>query len=56
MRCRSAGHVHRSEFNRVRLSVSNLHHAGFTQAEMRLVAKVNEVIRDDHPEAWAASE
>ena len=45
-----------SEFNRVRLSVSNLHHAGFTQAEMRLVAKVNEVIRNDHPEAWAESE
>jgi 4a-hydroxytetrahydrobiopterin dehydratase len=45
-----------SEFNRVRLSVSNLHHAGFTRAEMRLVEKVNEVIRDDHPEAWAASE
>ena len=45
-----------SEFNRVRLSVSNLHHAGFTQAEMRLVAKVNEVIRDDHPDAWAAGE
>jgi 4a-hydroxytetrahydrobiopterin dehydratase len=45
-----------SEFNRLRLSVSNLHHAGFTQAEMRLVAKVNDVIRDDHPEAWAESE
>ena len=42
-----------SEFNRVRLSVSNLHHAGFTPAEMRLAAKVNEVIEDDHPEAWA---
>ena len=45
-----------SEFNRVRLLVSNLHHAGFTQAEMRLVAKGNEVIRDDLPDAWAAGE
>jgi 4a-hydroxytetrahydrobiopterin dehydratase len=41
-----------SEFNRVRLSISNLHHAGFTQAETRLAAKVNAVIEQDHPEAW----
>jgi 4a-hydroxytetrahydrobiopterin dehydratase len=44
-----------SEFNHVRLSVSNLHHAGFTLAEIRLAAKVNEVIEGSHPEAWAAS-
>jgi 4a-hydroxytetrahydrobiopterin dehydratase len=44
-----------SEFNRVRLSVSNLHHAGFTLAEMRLAAKVNQVIEAEHPEAWAGS-
>jgi 4a-hydroxytetrahydrobiopterin dehydratase len=42
-----------SEFNHVRLSISNLHHAGFTQAEMRLAAKVNAVIEEHHPEAWA---
>jgi 4a-hydroxytetrahydrobiopterin dehydratase len=30
-----------SEFNRVRLSVSNPHHAGFTLAELRLVTKVD---------------
>jgi 4a-hydroxytetrahydrobiopterin dehydratase len=41
-----------SEFNRVRLSISNLHHAGFTQAETRLAAKVNAVIEQHHPEAW----
>jgi 4a-hydroxytetrahydrobiopterin dehydratase len=42
-----------SEFNRVRLTVGNLHHAGFTLAEMRLASKVNEVIGGEHPEAWA---
>jgi 4a-hydroxytetrahydrobiopterin dehydratase len=42
-----------SEFNRVRLSISNLHHAGFTQAEMRLAEKVNAAIEEHHPEAWA---
>jgi len=42
-----------SEFNHVRLSISNLHHAGFTQAETRLAAKVNAVIEEHHPEAWA---
>jgi 4a-hydroxytetrahydrobiopterin dehydratase len=41
-----------SEFNHVRLSVANLHHAGFTQAEMRLAAKVNSVIEENYPEAW----
>jgi 4a-hydroxytetrahydrobiopterin dehydratase len=43
-----------SEFNHVRLSVSNLHHAGFTMAEMRLAARVNAVIEERHAEAWAA--
>jgi 4a-hydroxytetrahydrobiopterin dehydratase len=43
-----------SEFNRVRLSIANLHHAGFTQAEMRLAAKVNAVIEEHHPAVWAA--
>jgi 4a-hydroxytetrahydrobiopterin dehydratase len=42
-----------SEFNHVRLSVWNLHHAGFTTAEMRLAARVNAVIEERHPEAWA---
>ena len=33
-----------SEFNHLRLSVANLHHAGFTQAELRLLAKVSAVL------------
>ena len=33
-----------SEFNRVRLSIANLHHAGLTQAEIRLAGKVSAVI------------
>jgi pterin-4a-carbinolamine dehydratase len=41
-----------SEFNRVRLSVSNLHHAGITLAEVRLAEKVNAAIRMHHPAAW----
>jgi 4a-hydroxytetrahydrobiopterin dehydratase len=32
------------EFNRVRLTVSNPRHAGITQAELRLVGKVNALI------------
>jgi pterin-4a-carbinolamine dehydratase len=40
-----------SEFNHVRLTVANLHHAGFTAAEMRLVAKVNAIVDQHHPEA-----
>ena len=43
-----------SEFNHVRLQISNLHHAGFTPAELRLAAKVNDAIEAHHPEAWAA--
>jgi 4a-hydroxytetrahydrobiopterin dehydratase len=40
-----------SEYNRVRLAVSNLHHAGFTLAEMRLVEKVNAILDEHHPDA-----
>ncbi len=36
------------DFNHVRLSISNPHHAGLTPAEMRLAAKVNAVI--DRPQ------
>jgi 4a-hydroxytetrahydrobiopterin dehydratase len=32
------------DFNRVRLTITNPHHAGVTQAELRLAQKVNEVI------------
>ncbi len=38
-----------SEFNRVRLEVTNLHHAGITAAEERLVSKVDAVIEDHRP-------
>jgi 4a-hydroxytetrahydrobiopterin dehydratase len=33
-----------SEFNHVRLSVANLHHAGFTHAELRLLEKVSAIL------------
>jgi 4a-hydroxytetrahydrobiopterin dehydratase len=33
-----------TELNQVRLSVANLHHVGFTPAELRLLAKVNAVV------------
>jgi pterin-4a-carbinolamine dehydratase len=33
-----------SEFNHVRITVSNPHHAGITDAERRLAAKVDEVV------------
>ena len=33
-----------SEFNHVRLSISNPHHAGLTAAELRLAAKVSAVL------------
>jgi 4a-hydroxytetrahydrobiopterin dehydratase len=32
------------DFNRVRLTITNPHHAGLTPAELRLARKVNEVI------------
>jgi pterin-4a-carbinolamine dehydratase len=35
-----------SEFNHVRIAVSNPHHAGITEAETRLAAKVDAVVRD----------
>jgi 4a-hydroxytetrahydrobiopterin dehydratase len=33
-----------SEFNRVRITIANPHHAGLTAAELRLAAKVDAVI------------
>jgi pterin-4a-carbinolamine dehydratase len=35
-----------SEFNHVRLTVANPHQAGITEAERRLAAKVDAVLRD----------
>jgi 4a-hydroxytetrahydrobiopterin dehydratase len=35
-----------SEFNRVRLTIDNPHHAGLTLAEVRLVDKVDHAIAD----------
>jgi 4a-hydroxytetrahydrobiopterin dehydratase len=32
------------DFNRVRLTITNPHHAGVTQAELRLAERVDEVI------------
>jgi 4a-hydroxytetrahydrobiopterin dehydratase len=44
-----------SEFNHVRLSISNLHHAGFTQAELRLAEKLTAVVDEHgHPEGGTA--
>jgi 4a-hydroxytetrahydrobiopterin dehydratase len=40
-----------SEYNHVRLTVANLHHAGFTEAEMRLAEKVNAILDEHHPDA-----
>ena len=36
-----------TEFNRVRLTIANLNRAGLTQAELRLLEKVNAVIDAD---------
>jgi pterin-4a-carbinolamine dehydratase len=33
-----------SEYNRVRLRIFNLHHAGLTEAELRLAARTSEVV------------
>jgi pterin-4a-carbinolamine dehydratase len=33
-----------SEFNHVRLAINNLHHAGITEAERRLAAKVDTLV------------
>ncbi len=38
-----------SEFNRVRLTIANPHHAGFTRAEARLMEKVSAIVDEDHP-------
>jgi 4a-hydroxytetrahydrobiopterin dehydratase len=38
-----------SAFNRVRLAIRNLHHAGFTLAELRLARKVDAVLDAHHP-------
>jgi pterin-4a-carbinolamine dehydratase len=40
-----------SEYNRVRLTVANLHHAPPTQAEHRLAAKVDAIVDEHHPQA-----
>jgi 4a-hydroxytetrahydrobiopterin dehydratase len=40
-----------SEFNRVRLTIANLHHAPLTQAELRLAAKVDAIVDEHHPQA-----
>ncbi len=37
--------------NRVRLSIANLHHAGFTIAEIRLARKVDTILEEHHPGA-----
>jgi pterin-4a-carbinolamine dehydratase len=37
--------------NRVRIVIANLHHAGVTQAEERLAAKVDAVLAERHPTA-----
>ena len=42
-----------SEYNRVRLSIANLHHAPPTRAEERLAAKVDAIVDQHHPEAVA---
>jgi pterin-4a-carbinolamine dehydratase len=39
-----------SEFNHVRLKIINLHHAGLTEAELRLAAKTSAVV-DEHDAA-----
>jgi 4a-hydroxytetrahydrobiopterin dehydratase len=35
--------------NRVQLVIANLHHAGVTEAELRLAAKVDAVLAEHHP-------
>jgi 4a-hydroxytetrahydrobiopterin dehydratase len=36
-----------TEFNRVRFTIANLHHAGLTQAELRLLEKVDRALEAD---------
>jgi 4a-hydroxytetrahydrobiopterin dehydratase len=40
-----------SEFNHVRLTIANLHHAPLTKAELRLASKVDAILEEHHPEA-----
>lgn len=40
-----------SEFNRVRLTIANLHHAPLTKAELRLASKVDSILDEHYPEA-----
>jgi pterin-4a-carbinolamine dehydratase len=40
-----------SEYNHVRLTVVNPHHAGFTEAELRLATRVNALIDEHHSDA-----
>ena len=43
-----------SEFNRVRMTIANPHHAGLTAAELRLAAKVDAVIEQHGPQRTSA--
>jgi 4a-hydroxytetrahydrobiopterin dehydratase len=40
-----------AENNRVQLTIGNLHHAGFTLAELRLARKVDAILDEHHPDA-----
>jgi hypothetical protein len=40
-----------TENNRVQLTIANLHHAGFTLAELRLARKVDAILDAHHPDA-----
>jgi 4a-hydroxytetrahydrobiopterin dehydratase len=42
-----------SEYNRVRLTIANLHHAPLTQAERRLAAKVDAIVDDPRAQVIA---
>jgi hypothetical protein len=35
----------------VQLTIANLHHAGFTLAELRLARKVDAILDEHHPDA-----
>jgi 4a-hydroxytetrahydrobiopterin dehydratase len=45
-----------TNFNRVRLKIVNLHHAGLTEAELRLAAKTSAVIDAPHETALVAGQ
>jgi 4a-hydroxytetrahydrobiopterin dehydratase len=45
-----------TEFNRVRLRIVNVHHAGLTQAELRLAAKTSAVIDEHDAQAQLAGQ